>query len=157
MRTYNQVLNQSKKEVLEQRKAVFDKQKIAVVNVLKENYNIQCKMEELPKEEQEQMLKRLLEYWNPKTGINEKGIKLIQENVIVLNEKSTADDIRLYIKKMAYRNLDQMVECFRQNQQDLLVESFNEEIRPMIRKDLKAKFIINTVWDIVSKKIKTGK
>ena len=58
---------------------------------------------------------------------------------------------------MAYRNIDQMVECFRQNQQDLLVESFNEEIRPMIRKDLKAKFIINTVWDIVSKKIKTGK
>lgn len=106
MRTYNQVLNQSKKEVLEQRKAVFDKQKIAVVNVLKENYNIQCKMEELPKEEQEQMLKRLLEYWNPKTGINEKGIKLIQENVIVLNEKSTVDDIRLYIKKMAYRNIE---------------------------------------------------
>ena len=37
MRTYNQVFNQSKKEVLDQRKAVFDKQKIAVVNVLKEN------------------------------------------------------------------------------------------------------------------------
>ena len=104
MRTYNQVFNQSKKEVLDQRKAVFDKQKIAVVNVLKENYGIDGKIDDLSKKEKEKMLKRLLEYWNPKTGINEKGVKLIQDSIIVLNENSTADDIRAYIRKRAYRN-----------------------------------------------------
>ena len=56
MRTYNEVYNQSKKEVLDQRKAVFEKQKIAVVNVLKETFNISGKMEDLPKDELEQII-----------------------------------------------------------------------------------------------------
>ena len=55
MRTYNQVFNQSKKEVLDQRKAVFDKQKIAVVNVLKENYGIDGKIDDLSKKEKEKI------------------------------------------------------------------------------------------------------
>ena len=128
MRTYKEVYNQSKKEVLEQRKAVFEKQKIAVVNVLKENFNISGKIEDLPKDELEQMKRRLLEYWSPKTGINEKGVKLIQENIIVLSAQSTPDDVRAYIRKQAYRNAQQMVECFRAGRQDLIVESFNEEM-----------------------------
>lgn len=157
MRTYKEVYNQSKKEVLDQRKAVFEKQKIAVVNVLKENFNISGKMEDLPKDELEQMKRRLLEYWSPKTGINEKGVKLIQENIIVLSAQSTPDDVRAYIRKQAYRNAQQMVECFRAGRQDLIVESFNEEMQPMLGKPLKAKFIINTVWDVVKKRIKDGK
>ena len=156
MRTYNQVFNQSKKEVLDQRKAVFDKQKIAVVNVLKENYGIDGKIDDLSKKEKEKMLKRLLEYWNPKTGINEKGVKLIQDSIIVLNENSTADDIRAYIRKRAYRNAQQMIECFRAGRQDIIVESCNEEIQPLVGKPLKQKFIINTVWDVVSRRIKNG-
>ena len=128
MRTYKEVYNQSKKEVLDQRKAVFEKQKIAVVNVLKENFNISGKIEDLPKDELEQMKRRLLEYWSPKTGINEKGVKLIQENIIVLSAQSTPDDVRAYIRKQAYRNAQQMVECFRAGRQDLIVESFNEEM-----------------------------
>jgi len=156
MRTYNQVFNQSKKEVLDQRKAVFDKQKIAVVNVLKENYGIDGKIDDLSKKEKEKMLQRLLEYWSPKTGINEKGVKLIRESIIVLNENSTADDIRAYIRKRAYRNAQQMIECFRAGRQDVIVESFNEEIQPLVGKPLKQKFIINTVWDVVSRRIKNG-
>jgi hypothetical protein len=156
MRTYNQVFNQSKKEVLDQRKAVFEKQKIAVVNVLKENYCIDGKIDDLPKEEKEKMLKRLLEYWSPKTGINDRGVKLIQESIIVLSENSTADDVRAYIRKRAYRNAQQMIECFRAGRQDLIVEMFNEEVKPLMGKPLKDKFIINTVWDVVSRRIKNG-
>ena len=156
MRTYNQVFNQSKKEVLDQRKAVFEKQKIAVVNVLKENYCIDGKIDDLPKEEKEKMLKRLLEYWSPKTGINDRGVKLIQESIIVLSENSTADDVRAYIRKRAYRNAQQMIECFRAGRQDLSVEMFNEEVKPLMGKPLKDKFIINTVWDVVSRRIKNG-
>ena len=157
MRTYSQVFNQSKKEVLDQRKAVFEKQKIAVVNVLKENYCIDGKIDDLPKEEKDKMLKRLLEYWSPKTGINDRGVKLIQESIIVLSENSTADDVRAYIKKRAYRNAQQMIECFRAGRQDLIVEMFNEEVKPLMGKPLKDKFIINTVWDVVSRRIKNGK
>ena len=127
-----------------------------MVNVLKENYAIDGKIDDLPKEEKEKMLKRLLEYWNPKTGINERGIKLIQESIIVLSENSTPDDVRAYIRKRAYRNAQQMIECFRAGRQDLIVESFNEEIRQVMGKPLKDKFIINTVWDVVSRRIKNG-
>ena len=41
-------------------------------------------------------------------------------------------------------------------QGSVVVESFNEEIKPMIGKKIKEKFIINTVWDIIGKRIKDG-
>lgn len=102
------------------------------------------------------MAKRLKQYWSPKTGINEAGVRLLNENMITLSPTSSNDDIKLYIVKQTKKNLVQITECFRSNRVDVIVESFNEEIQPMIGKKLKEKFIINTVWEIVENRIKNG-
>lgn len=156
MKSYSQVYNNSKAEVLEQRNALIESQKTAVVNVLKENYMITGKMKDLSPEKKAEMLKKLLEYWNPKTGINAAGIKLLNENMITLSPNSTSADIRLYIQKQTKKNLLQITECFRMNRRDAVVESFNDEIKPMIGKKVKEKVIIDTVWEIIAPRIKAG-
>ena len=50
MRTYNEVYNQSKKEILDRRNQMFEQQKLAIVNVLKEEYMITGKICELPQD-----------------------------------------------------------------------------------------------------------
>ena len=104
------------------------------------------------------MANRLREYWSPKTGINSNGVRLLNENVITLSKNSNAADIKLFIQKRTKKNLVQILECFRSGRQDLVVESFQEEIGPMIGgKNLKSDFIIDTVWGIIGKKMKTGR
>lgn len=154
MRTYSQVYNQSKKEVLDARQAVFEKQKIAVTNVLKEEYMIRGKISEMSKKDKEMMMKRLLEYWNPKTGLNASGVKLLNENVITLSKDSNKEDLKLFINKQTKKNLDQIIECFRLGRQDIIVESFNDEVKQMTGRTLKADFILDTVWGLVGRFIK---
>lgn len=156
MKSFTAVYNKSKKEVNERREQVLNSQKVAIVNVLKEEYMITGPMSELPAKQKEEMAKRLKQYWSPKTGINEAGIRLLNENMITLDSNSTKDDIKMYIVKQTKKNLMQITECFRTNRVNVIVESFNEEIAPMINKKLKDKFIINTVWEIVQDRIKNG-
>ena len=156
MRSYNQVYNQSKKEILDRKKNMFEQQKVAIVNVLKEEYMITGKMSELPQNEKVKMAKRLAEYWSPKTGINANGVRLLNENVITLSPNSTASDIQLFIQKRTKKNLDAIVECFRAGKQKIVVEEFRKEIGPMIGKTLKESFIIDSVWGIIGNRIKQG-
>lgn len=156
MRSYTQVYNQSKKEILDRKKSIFEQQKIAIVNVLKEEYMITGKMADLPRDEKAKMAKRLSEYWSPKTGINENGVRLLNENIITLSPNSNAADIQLFIQKRTKKNLSAIVECFRAGKQKIVVDEFRKEIGPMINKTLKESFIIDTVWSIIGARIKQG-
>lgn len=156
MKSYSAVYNKSKQEVLNRRKAIIESQKVSIINVLKEEYMITGKISDLSKKEQTLMMERLLTYWNPKNGINNAGIKLLNENMITLTPNSSKDEIKMYIVKQTKRNLQQITESFKTNNMDLVVESFKEEIEPVIKKRLKNEFVLNTVWDIVSNRIKMG-
>lgn len=157
MKSYNQVYNASRAEVQEQRKAVYEAQKRAIVNILKENYNITGKLENCDFETRSKLAAKLKEFWSPKTGINTSGVKLLNENRLILTEKSSTNDFRDYIIRHAKKNIDSMAECFRSNCQDMIVESFNADIKQMTGKTLKPKFIIETVWNVVSERIKNGR
>lgn len=157
MRSYNQVYNQSKKEILDRRNEMFEKQKIAIVSVLKEEYMITGKISELPQKEQVKMAKRLAEYWSPKTGINPAGVRLLNENIITLSKNSKKEDVKLFIQKRTKKNLQQIMECFRAGRPDIVVEQFREEIGPMIGgKRLNEDFIIDTVWGLIGARLKKG-
>ena len=156
MKSFTQVYNQSKAEVLGQRKALIESQKAAVINVLKEEYMITCKMSELSPQRKEEMAMKLKEYWSPKKGLTNAGVRLLNENKISLSKDSTMEDIKLYITKQTKKNLQQITECFRANCANVVVESFNDEIKAMVGRKLKENFIKNVVWDIVSNRIKNG-
>jgi hypothetical protein len=81
-------------------------------------------------------------------------VKLLNENVITLSKDSNKEDLKLFINKQTKKNLDQIIECFRLGRQDIIVESFNDEVKQMTGRTLKADFILDTVWGLVGKFIK---
>ena len=156
MESFNTVYNKSKKEVLAQKAALYEQQKVAIVNVLKENYMITGNMSDLPEDIKRSMALKLLEYWSPKTGINKAGRKLLTENEIVLTPRSTKEDIKLYIEKQTKKHLLAITEAYRQTNGSAVIESFKDDIEPKIRKNLRESFINNTVWNIIENRIKNN-
>ena len=136
--------------------ALYEKQKQAIVSILKEQYMITGKIENLPIEEQKQMAYRLMEYWSPKTGIKKAGIKLLNENEIVLTPQSTKEYIKLYIEHQVKKHINAITEAYRNNNVHAVTESFKDSIEPRIHKTLKETFINNTVWNLIEHRIKNG-
>ena len=156
MKSFSTVYNKSKKQVLEAREKLYESQKVAVINVLKETYMITGNMSDLPADQKKEMAKKVFEYWSPKTGINKAGIKLLNENMITLSPNSTKEDIRLYIQKQTKKNLIAITEAFRSGNGNVVVETFKNDIEPAVGKTLKESFITNTVWNLISNRIKLG-
>lgn len=156
MKSFSTVYNKSKKQVLEAREKLYESQKVAVINVLKETYMITGNMSDLPADKKKEMAKKVFEYWSPKTGINKAGIKLLNENMITLSPNSTKEDIRLYIQKQTKKNLVAITEAFRSGNGNVVVETFKNDIEPAVGKTLKESFITNTVWNLISNRIKLG-
>jgi hypothetical protein len=113
-------------------------------------------MSSLPIDKQKTMAKKLLEYWSPKTGINKAGIKLINENMITLSNNSTKEDIKLYIQKQTKKNLIAITEAFREGNGNVVTETLKTDIENNIGRKVKSDFITNTVWNLISNRIKTG-
>ena len=156
MKSFSTVYNKSKKQVLEAREKLYESQKVAVINVLKETYMITGNMSDLPADQKKEMAKKVFDYWSPKTGIKKAGIKLLNENMITLSPNSTKEDIRLYIQKQTKKNLVAITEAFRSGNGNVVVETFKNDIEPAVGKTLKESFITNTVWNLISNRIKLG-
>lgn len=156
MKSFSTVYNNNKKEVLAARASLYESQKVQIVNVLKEEYMITGNISDMPMDVQREMAAKVLEYWSPKTGINKAGIKLLTENEITLNPRSKKEDIKLYIEKQVKKHLEAITEAYRNSNVSAVTEAFKEDIEPQIKKTLKESFINNTVWEIVSNRIKNG-
>ena len=61
MKNFTTVYNNSRKQVLAERQAMYEAQKISIVNVLKENYMITKPISELPMDAQKEFAQKLLE------------------------------------------------------------------------------------------------
>lgn len=156
MKSFSTVYNRSKKNVLDNRHNLYESQKKQIIKVLKETYMITGNLSDLPAPQQQQMAKKILEYWSPRTGINKAGVKLLTENMITLSPTSTKEDIRLYIQKQTKKNLLEITEAFRSGNGSVVVETFKKAIEPAIGKAIKESFITDTIWNLISNRIKLG-
>ena len=156
MKSFSTVYNNSKKEVLATRASLYESQKVQIVNVLKEAYMITGNISDMPIDVQRELATKVLEYWSPKTGINRAGLKLLTENEITLFPSSTKEDIKLYIEKQVKKHLAAITEAYRNSNVTAVTEAFKEDIEPQVKKTLKESFITNTVWGVISDRIKNG-
>lgn len=156
MRNYNQVCKDSKQEVLQQKAAILETQKVAVINALKEMYMITGKISSLPYELQEEMKTRVLEYWNPKTGLTKSGVRLLNEREIVINKKSSKDDLRLYIEKQVKKHYQTILESYRNQNVTAVVDAFKEDLLLKTGRNINENFINNTVWKLLEDRFKLG-
>lgn len=150
MLSFNQVYNNSKKQIIANNTQIYNKQKEDVVNVLKEMYAINGKISDLSKDKQASLMKKLLEYWSPKSGIKKAGIKLINEHRITLSPNSTNLDVKKYIKIETKKNFNSITEAFNNNKGNLVVESFRSNITKQIKRDLNVNGIKSIICDTIS-------
>ncbi len=156
MKSFSSVYNKSRNAVLEERRKLYESQKTAIINVLKETYMITGNIRDLPTNKKKELLKKVFEYWSPETGINKAGTKLINENMITLTPNSTKEDIRLYIKKQTKKNLIAITEAFKEGNGKVVVDTFKKDIKDSVGKTLKESFITDTIWNLISNRIKLG-
>lgn len=156
MRNFNQVYTSSKKEVLAQKAQILESQRIAVVKAIKEMYMITIPFKDMPKADLEILKNKVLEYWNPITGLNKAGERLLNENEITINKNSNKDDLRLYIEKQTKKHLTAILEAYRRCDVNAVVKAFKDDICQRTKRNVNEAFIRNTVWNLIEGKIKTG-
>lgn len=157
MKSFNTVYNNSKKYVLNERNKVLTEERKKVVNILKEEYMISGDILSLPKTKQNNLAKKVLEYWQPKKGLTKAGKKLIEGHIINLTPLSDNNDIKKYIQNETKKNIGQVIEMFKTDNVKLLIESFKADIEPKVQKILLSESIRDIVWNIIKDKIKMTK
>ena len=156
MKSFNEVYRNSKMEVLAEKAALIESQRVKVIKAIKEMYLISGNMSELPKETQQEMKKRVLEYWTPKEGLTKAGIRLLNEKVVTLNTRSCKADLQLYIESQVKEHHAVIIEAYRTANVEAVVEAFKEDVYMKTGKRLTESFIKNTVWNVISNKFKNG-
>lgn len=156
MKNFTEVYKNSKKEVLEQRATIIENQKVAVIKALKEMYMITGKVTELPKKMQDEMTRRVLEYWNPRTGLTKAGNQLLTENKIIINQRSTKPDIKLYIETQVKVHFNSIVEAYRNSNVDGVIEAFKTDLFNKTNRRIQDKFIKDTVWGLLESRFREG-
>ena len=114
------------------------------------------KISSLPYELQEEMKTRVLEYWSPKTGLTKSGVRLLNEREIVINKKSSKDDLRLYIEKQVEKHYQTILESYRNQNVTAVVDAFKEDLLLKTGRNINENFINNTVWKLLEDRFKLG-
>lgn len=146
MRSFKEVLNSSKDQVLESRKNQIEQEKIALLEHIKTNLMITCKIKELNEKAQKEVLNILLEYWSPKKGINKAGVKFLNENSFAISENSSAKNVELFAKKEVKDHINEFVNAFVCGNGKLIVEKLQNNIQCKISREIK----FNPLYEMVS-------
>ena len=117
---------------------------------------IDCKVNDLPAEKKAWFASKVLEYWNPNTGINENGLALLSENKLALTSNSSKEDIKKYIINETKKNSAIVINAFKTNTSQMLIESMKEDIQEKTGKSLKESVVRDIIWNIIAEKIKIG-
>lgn len=98
MKNYAHVYKNSKKVVNEAKAIDIDKEHRQILEAVKKEFGI-VSFAGLNESEKNTYKSMILEYWSPKTGLTDAGIKFINESKMTLSEKSSDDVISAFVKR----------------------------------------------------------
>lgn len=154
MKSFQSVLHDSKKELLDRKREKINDEKKSLLENLKRKYLITDKLKNLPADKQKNMLNMLLEFWNPKSGINVKGIKFLKEDKIAISKKSTPENIKQFAIQEIQNNIDTFKNAFVMNQGKQIVEQLQQNIEIKSGKKINFNNLFESTLNMVNKKIK---
>lgn len=154
MKSFQSVLHDSKKEVFNIKQEKINEEKVSLLEEIKKKYLITEKLKTLPTSKQKDILNLLLEFWNPKEGMNAKGIKFLKEGNISIDEKSTPKNIKNFAIQEIQNNIDEFKVAFMNNRGNEIVEQLQRNLEDKTGKKIKFDSLFEKAINIVSKKIK---
>ena len=154
MKKFKSALLESKNEVLEMRKKKVSKEHKLILESVKDEYNI-TDFSLLPKDKKQAMKSLILELWNPKTGITNKGIKFINESVTTLTPDSTGEDIKKYVNALVNKNINTFLQSI-QNPEKIkrLIDKVHNSIMDMTKKKIKREQLAHLIQDTLAPAMK---
>lgn len=154
MKKFKSALLESKNEVLEMRKKKVSKEHKLILESVKDEYNI-TDFSLLPKDKKHAMKSLILELWNPKTGITNKGIKFINESVTTLTPDSTGEDIKKYVNALVNKNINTFLQSI-QNPEKIkrLIDKVHNSIMDMTKKKIKREQLARLIQDTLAPAMK---
>lgn len=154
MKKFKSVLLESKNEVLEMRKKKVSKEHKLILESVKDEYNV-TDFSLLPKDKKQAMKSLILEFWNPKTGITNKGIKFINESVTTLTPDSTGEDIKKYVNALVNKNINTFLQSI-QNPEKIkrLIDKVHNSIMDMTKKKIKREQLARLIQDTLAPAMK---
>lgn len=156
MRSFSTIYKEQKQNKLAELKEAYRQQKIEVCKALKQNYMIDSKIKDLSEKDKAWFTAKVYEYWDPKSGLNENGVALLNENKLALTKDSTKKDISKYIINETKKNAQIVIDAFKNNTSNILIESLKEEIKEKTGRTINESSIRDIVWNLVADKIKIG-
>ena len=154
MKSFKEVLLESKKAKTDIQKEKFDDEKRQLLEKLKNDYLITGKIKDASPSTQKNILKALLEYWSPKNGINKKGIDYINEGKISISKNSTSENIKKFALSEVKNNIKDFTSAFANGQGRNTVIKLQENIEIKTGKRIKFKSLFENVCTLITQKIK---
>ena len=154
MKKFKSALLESKDEVLAMRKKKVSKEHKLILESVKDEYNV-TDFSLLPNNKKKAMKSLILEFWNPKTGITNKGIKFINESVTTLTPDSTGDDIKKYVNALVNKNINTFLQSI-QNPKKIkgLIDKVHQSIMEMTKKKIKREQLARIIQDTLAPAMK---
>ena len=109
MKKFNEAYEQSKKTITESRQQQIDREHALVVESVKREFGV-TDFKTVSDFEKNELRSIILEYWDPKNGLTEKGRNYIDNGVSALNESSSPETIKRHLINQASVYLRQWVD-----------------------------------------------
>ena len=153
MKSIKEVYAKSRQSILEAQKNKINFQKVQLLEAIKSDLMITCKLKELSEGKQHQVLNMLLTYWSPKKGINKAGEKFLNEGALTINESSTNENIQLFAQKEVKDHINEFITAFATANGKKYVQRLQENLQYRTKKNIDFKSLFEMVTKIINKKM----
>lgn len=110
MKNFNILYDEEKTNFAESRRREVAKDKARLIEAMKEHFVIDSFAD--VNEQGRIYYKSLLEsMWDPKTGINQKGIDFINEGKIVMTKETPKDQVKTFFQNSIKSDVDKIIAC----------------------------------------------
>lgn len=104
MRNFSEVYNSKLDKINESKRINADKQRLDLLSAIKREYGISS-FNTLSESEKNVYTKMIHEMWDSVDGLNEKGLKFVNESEVSLSKESSKQEISKFVKQEFRKNL----------------------------------------------------
>ena len=108
MRSFSSVQESNANRILNDKKIKADSQRVELLSAIKKTYGV-SNFNILSESEKSVYVKMINEMWDSINGLNEKGLKFVNESEITLSKDSETQEVIKYIQQEFKKNLEDYV------------------------------------------------
>ena len=148
MKSFDKVLHSSEKDVINEQQKAFAADKARLIASIKHEYGLQD-FNSISESDKESYKAMINEMWSPKTGLNEKGLKFINESAAVLTEKSTDEQIEKFAKKEIKACADHIIQSMMMGKECKCLVNLKKTVEENTKKKMSNKVLKQWIYDVI--------